>query len=161
MAKKSFNPALVQGYISIVVVIIVLIVVFLLLKRLGLIKSKTQRKSSKQIQEEKAKTKIIQDTINKSDLFSPTKFKDVSKDRLLPVDVARDKALKIRKSFGFFNDDEATIYGVFRSLTDKIQVSQLAFYYAELTGGGDMAQELKNFLNKKELKEIYDIIQDI
>lgn len=161
MAKKGFNPAMVQGYISIVVIIVVLIVVFLLLKRLGLIKSKTQRKSTQEIQQEKAETKIIESTINKSDLFNPTKFVNVSKDRLLSDKDAKEKATKIRKSFGFFNDDEPIIYGVFRSLTDKIQVSQLAFWYAEITDGADLAQELNNFLNKKELKQIYDIIQEL
>jgi hypothetical protein len=50
-------------------------------------------------------------------------------------------AKKIYNAKGFFNDDEDTVYGVFRSLQSKTQVSLVAKAFFSLYG-----KDLKNYL---------------
>ena len=157
---KKFNPAMFTGYIYILVAVIILIVVFQIMRRTGLIKSKEQRKRSKESQELKTEKKFIAQTLNSSDLFKPITFQSVSKTRLLPEETARQKAKDIKRAFGFLNDDEEQIYGVFRSLTDKIQVSQISFYYLAKYNS-DMVGDLIDSLNKKELLTVWNIVQNI
>ncbi len=57
----------------------------------------------------------------------------------------------------YFNDDEEKIYGVFRSLKDKLQVSQLASAYQE-EYGNNLIDVLKDRLSTSEIKIIMGIV---
>lgn len=58
---------------------------------------------------------------------------------------------------GFFNDDEEAIYGVFRSLKTKSQVSFLAKRFFDLKGQ-DLYNYLDNYLNDSEMLNVKGII---
>lgn len=139
-----------------------IIVFVLILKKIGLIKikSKQAREASKIKDAQRQQRKVVTTTVLKSDLFKPTYWKSQSKSSLLPEDTAKNLAKKIKKAWGFLNDDEDGIYGVFRSLTNKAQVSQLAFFYLS-EYGDDLASVLVDRLNKKELNNVYNIIDNI
>ena len=57
----------------------------------------------------------------------------------------------------YLNDDEETIYAVFRSLKDKVQVSQLAISYQE-EYGNNLIDVLKDRLSVSEVKIIMGIV---
>ena len=57
----------------------------------------------------------------------------------------------------YLNDDEEKIYGVFRSLKDKVQVSQLVFAYQE-EYGSNLIDVLKDRLSTSEIKIIMGIV---
>ena len=76
---------------------------------------------------------------------------------LLSTAVAKSKAADIENAFGFFNDNEEEIYAVFRSLTNKAQVSQVSaeFYSAYKV---NLIDRLRNRLSDGELKVVTDIV---
>ncbi|GGG36115.1 hypothetical protein GCM10011344_41260 [Dokdonia pacifica] len=57
----------------------------------------------------------------------------------------------------YLNDDEEKIYGVFRSLKDKVQVSQLASAYQE-EYGNNLIDVLKDRLSTSEIKIVMGIV---
>lgn len=63
----------------------------------------------------------------------------------------------IKNSWGFFNDNEIQIEGVFRTLKYQTNVSQIADAYVK-TAKQDLHSELIGRLSKNELQNIYDII---
>lgn len=70
---------------------------------------------------------------------------------------AENLAKHIEDSFGFINDDEARIYGVFRQLKYQTNVSQVSHAYTKLFRR-DLHSDLRDALNDSEMKEIYSII---
>lgn len=132
--------------ISIVIIIIILVVVFGLLFKWGLFTRK-----------EKRIERDIDEIVKKKNFFNPNLWKTASSSILLPVQSAKNIASIIEDSWGWFNDDEDKIYGAFRSLKNKIQVSQVSFYYLSMFGE-DLESRLIEGLSKAELKTIFDII---
>ncbi|WP_299212625.1 hypothetical protein [uncultured Dokdonia sp.] len=57
----------------------------------------------------------------------------------------------------YLNDDEEKIYGVFRALKDKLQVSQLAHSYQQ-EYGNNLIDVLKDRLSTSEIKIIMGIV---
>ncbi len=57
----------------------------------------------------------------------------------------------------YLNDDEEKIYGIFRGLKDKVQVSQLANAYQE-EYGNNLIDVLKDRLSTSEVKIIMGIV---
>jgi hypothetical protein len=74
---------------------------------------------------------------------------------------AADKYGKlIYDAMGIFNDDEAQVYGVFRAMKNKCQVSYLAdrFY---ITYKKDLLSFLKDYFNTSEMAAVYNIINKL
>ena len=74
--------------------------------------------------------------------------------------VARDYARRIHEAWGGWwvgGDDETKVYGVFRELRDKVQVSQVAKAYQELYRE-NLIDKLHDKLEKKEVKKVLDIV---
>lgn len=76
---------------------------------------------------------------------------------LLTQNYAANLVNQLWDATGFFNDDEETIYGVFRSLKTKSQVAALAKKFYELKGQ-DLYSYLKNYLNDSEMLTLAGII---
>jgi hypothetical protein len=124
-----------------------------------------------------AKTKNVEENMNKDLRFKPTSYlsalQDASfdKSRLLSDSDAKNKAKIIRDSlFGFLDwhklllSNNSAIQAVFRSLTDIIQVSQLAFVYNDIYNE-DMAEDIQHYTNSltyhKDLQDIMDTIDTL
>lgn len=144
--------------------VVVLIILYFLLRKIGLVpklfKPKAEREAAKTKTEVKAATKVIETTVNRSDYFNPSLWQGVTKSRLLPDETARENAEILRKAMKGLGTNESAINSVFRSLTDKIQVSQIAFFYLSAYSR-DLASDLSKELTKKELQITYDIINNI
>lgn len=147
---------------QIAVIVMVAIVLFLVLKKIGLIKFKSaeEKAAAKIKDEQKQQKKIIEVIINRSELFDPARWRSSDSSTLLSEDEARKAAKKIKDSWGWLNDDEDSIYGIFRNLTHKNQISQLAFYYLS-EFGDDLSAVLVDRLNKNELSFLWNIIKGI
>lgn len=78
---------------------------------------------------------------------------------MLTVASAKAFAKDIRDSWGFWDDDEDKIKGVFRALKDKVQVSQVSYqYYHDPKGGKiNLIDDLKARLSKEEVGQILEI----
>lgn len=61
---------------------------------------------------------------------------------------------------GVFNDNEEAVYGIFRSLSTKSQVSFLSERFYNIKGK-DLIQWLNGFLSTEELAKIYNIVQKL
>lgn len=70
---------------------------------------------------------------------------------------ALNLAKAINGAFGWINDDEAKIYGAFRTIKFRTNVSQIADEYAKKYGR-DLLSDLKSYFTKDEMNEVYDII---
>lgn len=75
----------------------------------------------------------------------------------LTQSVAEELAERIDDAFGYFDDDEAEIEGVFRSLKYQTQVSQIAYYYNK-EYKRDLHSDLIDTLSQDEMGAVYDII---
>lgn len=161
MTKSGFNPAKIQVFVYILIAVIVLFVMYQLMKRIGLIRSKEQRKRDKLKQESKTEKKFIETAIETDDVFNPNTWKNVfSKERLLTENEAKEQAKEIWKAWGWPFDDEERVYAAFRSLSDPIQVSQVAYWYMDKYNE-DLATGLTKRLDKKELVTVHNIIKNI
>lgn len=89
-----------------------------ILKKLGILKS----------QETQALDNASTDP---GSFWSPDYWKTISNATVLTVAGADDILDKIINAFGFWNDDENVIYGQFKRLTHKAQVSFLAYRFAQ------------------------------
>jgi len=150
MAKKVNIPPQVIFYgIS---TLIIVWVIYLALKRIGLIKSATK------IRAEKDEARALKELRN-AEFFNPNLYKEdkYSLVNLLSNDVANQYAKDIKKSWGWFNDDEAAVYSVFRKMANKIQISQIADAYAQLYKA-DLLGDIEYYLNAKERAFLWNII---
>lgn len=143
-------PPIVLFYIG--ALIAGLIVLWVVLKRLGLIQDRQARKDEREIEKSVSR-------INQNDYFKPQTWVDASKNKLLTDDMAQNYADEIYHSFKWYNDDEERIYSVFRKLTDKAQISQIAYAYAN-KWNSDLAGDILN-LDDDEIHIIYQIIEKI
>jgi len=76
---------------------------------------------------------------------------------VLKKEKAKELATKIKDAWSWFNDDEEAIYTVFRSLKDKVQVSQVSAAYK-----GNLKSDLTSKLDKEdELSVVLEIIQKL
>jgi hypothetical protein len=73
-----------------------------------------------------------------------------------PFTPYQNKAIAIWDATGFFNDVETQIYGVFRSLKYKTEVSYIAAIF-QSKYNRDLYQFLKAYLNKEELATVLQI----
>jgi hypothetical protein len=142
------------------IVLIVLIVLFVTLKRVGLIKSKEQRKNKKIEDKQEGKEITVSTDINSAKYFKPSYYKSSKSVNLLTPIASDNAARTIEEAFGVFNDDEEQIFGVFRNLTNKVQVSQIAASYLKLFNT-DLASELIQRLGKSEQVILFNITESL
>jgi hypothetical protein len=143
-------------FIYILLAILALVFLFVVLRRVGLIKSKTAKQTEKKLDEIKQEKKTSKNIINKSEYFKPSFWKQFPQTVLLNEIEAVNKADDIYQAWGLFNDDEEEIYGVFRSLTNKAQVSQLADQYQKAYKT-DLAGAIIDKLNDNEAQKVFQI----
>lgn len=79
---------------------------------------------------------------------------------LLKMAAADGYAKDIADSWGWLDDNEEKIYGVFRALKDKVQVSQVAHRYF-LKTKINLIDDLTVRLHKDELKEVNRIVEKL
>lgn len=81
--------------------------------------------------------------LDKENYFDPSYYEDRHKvyTVLSLADQGEAYAKKLYNAKGFFNDNESDVYGVFRALQSKTQVSLIARAFFRLYG-----QDLKNYL---------------
>lgn len=85
------------------------------------------------------------------------KFKPIIK---LKDKAAKGFAQKIQSAWGIFNDDENQIKSVFRALKDKVQISQVAYWYWKNNEQEiNLIDELRSRLSKEEVAEIMEIVK--
>lgn len=101
----------------------------------------------------------IQSVLNNSGWFNPTLWKQAAFSRRIPDATARILAKDIHDSFSFWGDNETKIYATFNKIDDKIQVSQIAYQYADLYDS-DLLRTLFRKLDLEELYNIYAIIKN-
>lgn len=156
-----------QVFLYGILAIAVIFVLYFVLKRFGIIKSFQEHKTDKQksiaeraseisVAKEKAVSKDVKNIVSKTTYFKPTYYKNSGSMNLISQLEAKQAAENIHDAWGIMNDDEEQIYGVFRSLTSKEQVSQVAEAYNKAFNK-DLAGDLMSRLSKAELKVIYDI----
>jgi hypothetical protein len=103
--------------------------------------------------------------VDKENYFDPAYYEDRKK--VYTIMSLEDKGLSYAKKLynakGIFNDNEADVYGVFRALQSKTQVSLIAKAFFGLYG-----KDLKNylqpstgFLNESEWNEVVNIISKL
>ncbi|MDN5201242.1 hypothetical protein QQ008_07710 [Fulvivirgaceae bacterium BMA10] len=81
----------------------------------------------------------------------------------LKSEVANDYANQIHSAWGSWwsgGDDEKKVYGVFRKLRDKVQVSQIATAYLR-NFGVNLIDKLNERLNDKEIKNVLAIVKPL
>ncbi len=157
---SGLNPAKNMMFFYALISIVVVIIVISLLRRTGILQSRLKRQLKKEKQIKKSAVKNIAQTVNESKLYEPNYYKDFSPGRWLSDSDAEAMTKTLRKAMRFMGTNESEIFGVFRSLTDKIQVSQLADKYADIYQR-DLASDLSGELNKNELYDLNQIVQSI
>ena len=100
-----------------------------------------------------AATSLVED---KGNIFSPNYWKNKKNAKVLTTSSARALAKNLYDASGVFNDNEEAVYGVFRQLNYKTQVSWLSYIFYKQYGE-DMLQYLKSFMNNDELATLKQI----
>lgn len=156
-----------QGFIYLIITIVVLIVVYQSMKRLGLVQTWYTRRHDKKQEELKHEQEVKEITavsdINKAPFFKPTYYKSFPSNVLLSEKEALDYANKLGHAMGKWwwqPDDEAAIYNVFRSLDNKVQVSQVAEAYSNMWNV-DLVGYLIERLDSSEISIIMDIVNEL
>jgi hypothetical protein len=157
-------PPTILAYIGISIIIAVTL--YLVFKRIGLIEDLTlaEKKNEKKTKEELSKEEQDVDLANViiSDMkeFNPLYWEKAKKSELLNETQARNEASKINAAIGIFYDNESAIYATFRMLSNKFQVSQLAFYYAA-NYNRDLVGDLTRNLSNYELNQVVKIVKNL
>lgn len=146
MSKNEINPNLVIAVGALALVFVGGKKVF---EALGLVKSKDEK-------ERELEFKKDQQQLAAGDYFDPDYYKKFSGAKILTVAAAQSYCKLIHESKGFFNDDEAKVYGVFQALKYKTQVSWLAAVFFAMYKQSLLAY-LLSFLNDSEMQTVAKI----
>lgn len=157
-----------QLYFYIIGTVILLFVVYQTLKKIGLVRDVTERRQDKMATRiEGAQEREILTVVNnilKSKFFNPNFYKSANTNILLDNIKASQLSTELHSSFGWrfwnYGDDEERIYGVFRRLQNKTQISQLADEYF-LNYGKDLAGVLVERLDRSELVKLMSVINTL
>lgn len=152
--------------IKIAIGFMLIVVFYLLLKKIGLITTKTKedKEAEKIAGETKVKVSVqlakqfnnVIDFKN-SNLWDVNLWKKQSTSTMLTSASAKLIAKNIKNAFGFLNDNEEQIYAAFRTMKNKYNVSQVSDAYRILFNE-DLAGSLVEKLNDYELSNIWDIV---
>jgi hypothetical protein len=129
------------------------VLLVIILKRWNIL---PEGKKLSEVQAEKALEKVVTQIKNSGDIWNTYFWRDYPAKAFTETQI-NNLAKHIKNSFGLFNDDEARIEGVFRTLKYQTNVSQLAYAYANLYGR-DLHSDLIDSLSKSEMKSVYEII---
>lgn len=124
-------------------------IVLLVLKNFDLL---PERKTAKEKEQDKQRESVA---LNKN-IWTTTYWKQFPS-KAFTSQQALNLAKAIKDSFGWVNDDEAKIYGAFRTIKYRANVSQIADEYAKKYGR-DLLSDLKSYFTQDEMNEVYDII---
>lgn len=140
-AKKiELSP---KNTISVILIVSAAVAAFVVAKKLGLIKSKSEREL-----EENADEKIY-DQINQNAVATKKTLTDAQITSMCNV---------IKKSYGFFNDDEAAIYSQFSKVNNIYDVYALISQYG-IYKGRTLEEDLRERLSDKEVEHINSILK--
>ena len=117
-----------------------------ILENLGLVSSR---------QEQNALNQMATDNY-----FNPNYWKQQPGALIITESYTRQFTETIYEAYGWFNDDEAAIYGIFEQMKTKSQVSWLAMKFQEYYNKS-LLEYLKSFLNSEELATIATIINKL
>jgi hypothetical protein len=122
-----------------------------ILVKVGIQKTAEDRKREDQIKDYSTST---------ASPFNPNYWKTVSKALILTSASSDALAKTIYDAIGFFYDDENAVYGVFRQLKAKTQVSYLADVFFKKYNY-DLYQYLARNLNANELAIVNGIVSNL
>lgn len=129
------------------------ILLVIILKRWNILpesKTPTEKKAEAELE------KRVQEIKNSGDIWT-TQFWKGFPAKAYTDQQAQNLADHIRESFGFFDDDEAKIEGVFRTIKYQTNVSQIADRYTQ-SAKRDLHSDLIDKLSKGEMQNVYDLI---
>lgn len=117
-----------------------------ILENFGLISTK---------QEQNALQQLIIDNY-----FNPNYWKQEPGALIITESYSRQLAEIIYDSYGYFNDDESAVYGVFELMKTKSQVSWLSMKFQQYYNKS-LLEYLRSFLNNEELAKIAMIVNKL
>lgn len=141
--------------ISIVTIIgflIALFVVYKILAGVGLIKTAAKKRSL-------AEQNAAVDMMRTDEYFDPAYYRS-QKFKSIGSNAANLYAQQIRKALRGIGTDEEMIYSTFGKLFNRCNVSEVAASYF-LQYGNSLQTDLLNDLNKKEIAELMNIINEM
>lgn len=138
--KIELSP---KNTISIILIVTAAVAAFVVAKKFGLIKSQSERELEKNADEK------VYDQINQNQVTTKKTLTDA---QLTSMSNA------IKKSWGFFNDNEAAIYSQFSKLNNIYDVYALISQYG-LYKGRTLEEDLRSRLSNKEVEHINSILK--
>jgi hypothetical protein len=98
--------------------------------------------------------------LNNEDYFSPNYWQRKLPAKIITESFSRKYSDDIYNAYGYFNDDENVIYGVFEQMKTKSQVSYLAYKFNQYYNRS-LIEYLRSFLNDSEMAKIAAIINKL
>lgn len=142
METKKFELSP-KNTISIILIVSAAVAGFVIAKKLGLIKTKTERELSENAEEK------IYDQINQNTVTAKKTLTDAQLTSMCNA---------IKNSYGFFNDNEAAIYSQFSKVNNIYDVYALISQYG-LYKGRTLEEDLRERLSNKEVEHINSILK--
>lgn len=142
METKKFELSP-KNTISIILIFSAAALAFVVAKKLGLIKTKTERELSENAEEK------IYDQINQNTVTAKKTLTDAQLTSMCNA---------IKKSYGFFNDNEAAIYAQFSKVNNIYDVYALISQYG-IYKGRTLEEDLRERLSDKEVEHINSILK--
>lgn len=131
--------------------IIGLIIIWILttiFKRVGIIKSDEQKEVEK-----------LASGVDKIQEFNPLLNQTKTFKKLSDVET-KQAMIRIAQALGGLGTDESSLFGVFKTLDNKLQISQIAELWYKIYGT-DLLEEIKTELREKELAQLNLIIKNL
>lgn len=138
--KIELSP---KNTISFVLLGLAAVTALAIAKKLGLIKTKSERELSKNADEK------IYDQINQNTVEAKKTLTDAQ---------LTSMANAIKKSWGFFNDNEAAIYSQFSKVNNIYDLYALISQYG-IYKGRTLEEDLRDRLSNKEVEHINSILR--
>ena len=98
--------------------------------------------------------------LNNEDYFNPNYWQRKLPAKIITESFSRKYSDDIYNAYGYFNDDENVIYGVFEQMKTKSQVSYLAYKFNQYYNRS-LIEYLRSFLNDSEMAKIAAIINKL
>lgn len=151
MAAKEDNTKL---YLGLGVLLLIYFAGNKIFQKVGLTKTKEEEKKEKE-QQQNYEAQLTQQ------YFDPDYFKERHKKyycKSLTTEGAKGYATILYNAKGYFNDDEEAVYGVFKQLSAKTQVSVLSDIFYQMYKK-DLKAYLQSFMNQKEFGNVLAICE--
>ena len=119
------------------------VAVFLVLKKLGVFKSKLEREGE----------------VNIAESLTTLETANAKNNATLSEAQLRGLASKIKSSWHWYNDEEGKIYAAFESLNNYYDLLLLTKYYG-LNGGASLEDDITKRLSNNEINKINEILNN-